>query len=145
MKRTALFIGIALASLAIAAEAQQYEIHPYAGGFFPGKFADVIEVDREGIYGAKGGMFLTRHIEAEAQFGYINNLSFKNTLTRKRAYIWEGAAIYNIGSRRKLYGTFGIGQVTTTVSEDARTLFTPSILMSDHFLSLSYGGGFKVL
>ena len=72
-------------------------------------------------------------------------MSFKDTLTRKRAYIWEGAITYNVGSVRKFYGTFGIGGVTTTVSSDTRSLFDPTILMSDRFLSFSYGGGIKVL
>jgi hypothetical protein len=130
---------------AIPCSAQEYEIAPYAGGFFPGKFAGLIEVGKEGIYGVRGGFFLTHNFEAEGQFGYISNLSFKNTLTRKKAYIWEGGATYNLGARRKFYATFGIGEVTTTVSDDTRSLFDPSILTSDHFLSLSYGGGIKAL
>src|SRR5215813_10370904 len=126
MRRDVLALLICLCSLAAAipCSAQEYEIAPFVGGFFPGKFAGLIEVDKEGMYGIKGGYFLTHHVEAEAQFGYINNLSFKDTLTRKKAYI---------------------GEVTTTVSDDTRSLFDPSILTSDHFLSLSYGGGIKAL
>ena len=141
----ALLICVCSFAAAIPCSAQEYEIAPYIGGFFPGKFAGLIDVDKEGMYGIKGGYFLTHHVEAEAQFGYINNLSFKNTLTRKKAYIWEGALSYNVGARRSFYFTFGLGEVTTTVSEDTRSLFDPSILTSDHFLSLSYGGGVKAL
>ncbi len=131
--------------LANAGFAQRYELHPYGGGFFPGKFAGVVEVDRETIFGLKGGVFLSRHVEAEGHFGYINNLSFKDTLTRKKAYVWEGAVSYHIGAARRFYGSFGIGGVTTTISDDTRALFDPSILTNDRFLALSYGGGFKVL
>ena len=132
-------------SLSPAALAQKYEIDPYGGGFFPGKFAGLIAVSNSPIYGIKGGVFLSRRIEAEGQFGYINNLNFKDTLTRKRAYVWEGAVSYHIGSRPRLYGTFGIGDVTTTISNDTRSLFDPAILTNDHFLALSYGGGVKAL
>src|SRR5215471_11455795 len=121
MRHAVLVLIIAFVFLETSASAQKYELYPYAGGFFPGKFADLIEVNNEGIYGIKGGVFVTRNFEGEGHFGYINNLSFKDTLTRKKAYIWEGALTYNLGSRRKFYGTFGLGGVTTTVSNDTVT------------------------
>lgn len=145
MKPGAFTLLIGLLCIACPARAQKFEVSPYAGGFFPGKFAGVIDVDREGMYGIKGGMFIRRSIEVEGHLGYINNLSFKDTLTRKKAYIWESAVSYNFGARRKFYGTFGLGGVTTTISDDTRSLFDPSILTTDRFLSISYGGGVKEL
>jgi hypothetical protein len=136
---------VLLLGLSPVAIAQQYEIAPYGGLFFPGKFADLIAVSNSHIYGIRGGVFISHRIEAGGQFGYINNLSFKDTLTRKRAYVWEGSVSYHIGSRPRLYGTFGIGGVTTTISDDTRSLFDPSILTNDHFLAFSYGGGVKAL
>src|SRR5215471_4360414 len=110
---------------AVTASAQQYEIAPYAGGFFPGKVAQVLVLNREGIYGVRGGVFLTNAIQAEGNWGYINNLSLKDTLTRTRAYIWDGNFSYHVGQKTKAYGTFGLGSVKTTVSQDDTFLFDP--------------------
>ncbi len=140
------WLAAALLGAAVTAGAQRYEIDPYAGVFFPGKFAGVYQLNREGVYGVHGGVFLTSALEAEGHLGYINNLSLKDTLTRTRAYLWDADASYHFGkTRKKLYGTFGIGSVTTTVSNDARFLFDPDVLTTHRFLSLSYGGGLKAL
>jgi hypothetical protein len=125
--------------------AQKYEIDPYAGGFFPGKFVSVINVKNEGIYGLKGGVFLNRRLQIGGNAGYISDLSFKDTLTRKRAYIWDGDLSVHAGDSLKVYGAFGLGGVVTTVSHDSTFFFDPSLLTRDHFLSISYGGGIKVL
>src|SRR5262245_37392717 len=133
-----------LTGFAATAQAQRYEIAPYAGGYFPGKFAGVLELSNDGIYGVKGGIYLTRAIEAEGHFEYINNLAFDGTLTEKRGYIWEGAASYNFrlfGLRPKFYGSAGIGKFTTTVSADSKDFWGPAIPTRDSFLTLSLAGG----
>src|SRR5215467_811387 len=38
---------VLVACFAVSARAQKFEIDPYVGGFFPGKFAGLIEVDKE--------------------------------------------------------------------------------------------------
>src|SRR5262245_23547577 len=108
--------------------AQRYEIAPYAGGFFPGKFVGLIDVKNEGIYGLKGGVFLTRRLQIGGNAGYISDLSFKETLTRKRAYIWDGDVSVHAGGPLKVYGVFGMGGVVTTVSPDSTFFFDPSLL-----------------
>src|SRR5262245_51557383 len=124
MRRLTGWLAAALLGACISAGAQTYEIDPYAGGFFPGKFAGVFDLKREGVYGVKGGVFLTNAIEAEGHFGFINNLNLKGTLNRTRAYLWDADGSYHFGkSGRKVYGTFGIGSVTTTVSNDDQFLF----------------------
>jgi hypothetical protein len=137
-----------LAGVAVTANAQKYEIHPYAGAFFPGKFAGVLEISNGAIYGMKGGVYLTRSIEAEGQVAYFDNVAFDGTSTRKKAYLWEALASYNFALfriRPKFYGTFGVGGLTTGISADSVEFWGPSIPTRDSFLSLTYGGGVKAL
>jgi hypothetical protein len=138
-------VCLILAGFVQVLNAQQLEIHPYAGGFFPEKVAGVLDVKREGLYGLKGGIFLTDRIEAEGNIGYINDLRLEDTLTRRRAYVWEGLAAFHFTNSPRLYGSFGVGGVTTTVTADSQSFFGPVSSSSDHFLSLSYGGGIKTL
>src|SRR5262245_51284375 len=121
------FVGLGvcliLAGFVRISSAQQFEVHPYAGGFFPQKFAGVLNVKREGLYGVKGGVFLTSRLQAEGNFGYINDLRFEDTLERRRAYIWEGLAAFHFTNSPRLYASFGVGGVSTTVTSDNQFLF----------------------
>src|SRR5712691_5624218 len=68
-------LGVFSATLA----EQRIELYPYAGGFWP------IRVDgwgnnklkAEGIYGLKGGVFITPHAELEGSFGYLNHFEMR--------------------------------------------------------------------
>jgi hypothetical protein len=146
---TILISGCALiVAFAVNAEAQKIEISPYAGGFFPGKFAGVLEMANGGIFGIKGGVYVAGPLEAEGNLSYINNLAFDGTLTRKRGYLWDGSAAYNFHLFRlhpKFYGSFGVGALITSVSADSVEFWGSSIPTKDSFLSLSYGGGMKSL
>src|SRR3954468_13711305 len=117
MRRLVLFFMLVIIG-AGTLNAQRHEIDPYAGGFFPGKFASLIQGKKEGIYGVKGGVFLNRRVEAGGNFGYISDLIFEDTLTRKRAYIWDGDVSVHAGGAYKVYGVFGLGRVVTTVVQD---------------------------
>ena len=134
-----------IAMFAVQSNAQKFEIHPYAGGFFPGKFAGVIPLKNEGVYGLKAGFFFAGRLEAEGHVGYINNLNLEGDLTRRRGYIWEGLASYHFIASPKVYGSFGLGGVTTTVRDDDTFLISPNSRTRDSFLSMSYGGGIKTL
>ena len=150
MRRVALcFTCLTLVTgLSITADAQKYEIHPYAGAFFPGKFAGVLEMENAGIYGVKAGVYIKGALETEGHFGYIRNVAFDGTLTRKKGYLWEGIASYNFTLfhlHPKFYGAFGLGGFTTSVSADSKDFWGASIPTRDSFLTLSYGGGIKAL
>src|SRR5947207_5465190 len=114
MSRSTLLSFLLILSATLA-HAQKYEVDPYAGGFFPGKFLNVIDVKNEGLYGLRAGVFLSRRIEAGVNAGYVNDLRFVDTLTRKKAYIWEGDVSYHWRVSPMIYGSFGIGGMTTTV------------------------------
>ena len=125
---------------AMTATAQKFEIHPYAGGFFSGKAAAVLNVKNQPMYGIKGGMFLNKNFEVEGHFGYIDNLAFEGTLTRKKAYIWEGLATYNL---RRLYGAFG-ERFVTRLAEAIRGTVNGTIfvaLSEGALIGLGYGFG----
>ena len=133
-------IALVAGALAVPAYSQSFEIYPHAGGFRPGLFGGVIEVRKEGIYGVNAGVFLPKKLEAEGHFGYINHLNFAGFLSDQRAYVWEGLASYRIGP---LYSSFGIGGVTTSLTDDGSP--HPDRSLRQTSLAVSYGGGFKSL
>jgi hypothetical protein len=140
--KTTILAFVFICAFITPANAQKFEIHPYAGGFFSGKVAGLLDVKNQPLYGIKGGIFANKNFEIEGNIGYINNLSFVGTLTRKHGYIGEGLATYNLS---KFYGSYGLGAVITSVSTDSTDFFGNAIPTRDTFLSMSYGGGFKVL
>lgn len=131
---------VAISLFATRADAQQFEVDPYVGGFFSGKAAALFDVKNQPMYGLKAGVFANRNFEVEGHVGYISDLAYEGTLTRKRAYIWEGLATYNLS---RFYGSYGLGGVTTTASEDSVDFWGASIANRATFLAMSYGGGIK--
>lgn len=134
------------------APAQKFEIHPYAGFFFPDSFdfgSGSQEFKEEGIYGVKGGFFLTRNIEIEGNFGYINHFELEKTDPESRGILWEASGLYHlpyIKHRFQPYVTAGVGGITAVVDDDDGR-FVPSELRvfedGDTFFTFSYGGGIK--
>ena len=120
--------------------AQRVEIYPQVGGFLPSRLGGVVEIRKEGIYGVNAGVFITRKIEAEAHFGYINHLNFAGFLSDQRAYVWSGLGGYHLGP---LYASAGLGGVTTSLTDDGSPY--PERRQRQTFLAVSYGGGVKAL
>ncbi len=157
--RKILQIGCATAAVVMFTTgdfAQKFEVSPYAGGFFGANYADSgVSLKKEGVYGARGGFFLTKSIEAEGNVGYMNHFEFENAgHTKTRAWLWDANGTYHFFSSRlgKLtpYATAGVGGVTlNTVDADRAVLpigktgqsFT--VKDRDTFLSVNYGGGIK--
>lgn len=69
----ALVLGVFTATLS----AQQVEIYPNAGAFWPSK-TDYGKLKSDGIYGLKAGMFLDQNTQLEGSFGYINHFEMGN-------------------------------------------------------------------
>jgi hypothetical protein len=138
-----LFFLILPCLFALEARAQKFEIDPYAGAFASGRVAHLFKVSPEGIYGVRGGVFTNNYFEFEGNFGYINKLELRGTLTKKKLFIWEGLATYNFPRFHHWYASFGLGGVTATVSQDSIDFWGAAIPSRDTYLSLSYGGGFK--
>jgi hypothetical protein len=134
---------ISILFFAVCAPAQKFEIDPYAGGFFSGKAAKIFDVKNEAIFGVKAGMYTGPNFEIEGHFGFINDLAYSGTPTRMKAVIWEGLATYTLTKPSIVYGSFGLGGVTTTLSPDTVAFWGGSIPTRDTFISMSYGGGVK--
>jgi hypothetical protein len=142
--------------------AQRYEIHPYAGGFYPAKWADTTSLKSDGLYGARGGIYLTQTLELEGNWSYINHFTFEDRDVGTRAMLWDVNSSYSfLGltfSRLEPFATFGIGavKINTRGPQNQRILFldptfrnpdstmSPAVLTNGQsFLALNYGGGVK--
>jgi len=143
---------LAITLTAGSAFAQQIEIHPYAGGFFPGKWADTADIKKEGLYGVRGGVYLIDFVQLEANFGYINHFRFKGTPDLgNRAFLYDFNASYSLNGynikKVEPFVTIGLGGLTAGLHDasnapSAGTSGTP-LKDNDTFLQFTYGGGIK--
>lgn len=160
--RSSNFLRIGLAAIAVvvlssAAFAQKIEIHPYAGGFFPAEWADSASFKKEGLYGLRGGVFLTNNIEVEGNLGYINHFEFEDAgHTKSRAWLWDANGSYHFFSSRlkKItpFVTGGVGGVTANIKDSDQAILpvgntgrSITLKDSDTFFALNYGGGIKAI
>jgi hypothetical protein len=167
--RSIIFSAIAVTIVLLlgsgTAMAQRYEVNPYAGGFFPGDWAHLAKLKAEGLYGARGGVYVNENLEIEGNFGYINQFKFKNVDLANRAFLLDVNGSYNFSVRRlnrvEPFLTFGLGAMTTDVrggpQNTSTTLLVPSNIDpnsslaplvlndGDTFFAMNYGGGLKAL
>jgi hypothetical protein len=148
VKTKALAIAAAVIVVFMVAEgpafAQQREFQVYAGGFFPGTWAGTHNINNEGIYGARGGVYLTSNLEVEGNFGYVNYLKFQNTADRAaQAFVVDVSAAYNFVvpalKRFEPFAALGAGAVMA----ESRTIMPAIVKDGDDFFALTYGGGIK--
>jgi hypothetical protein len=127
-------LAVSIAALSSVVYAQKYEIHPYAGGFFPGPHGTLGDFRSEGIYGAKSGVFVTTNFQAGGHLGYINHLepNSSNVVSQNaamdgsrhsiRAVIWEGEGSYHFPTRTLTragitpYAVLGLGGLTAATN-----------------------------
>lgn len=164
-------VGVFTATLA----AQSVELYPYAGGLWPGRVDNWgnNKLKSEGIYGLKGGVFLTENAEVEGSFGYINhfemryapnpgNLNPAGTVGQPSVmgFLYDVNAAWNFGQRQFLnarvspYLVVGAGGLTADI-RDASAAFVngggtataPGRVLHDHdtFFTVNYGRGVKVM
>jgi hypothetical protein len=146
--RTVIILGslvLALVLNAGSALAQQIEIHPYAGGFFPNS-----DFKKEGIYGIRGGVYIVEPFEADVNFGYINHFRFRDTADPgTRAYIWDVNGSYSFNGynikKAEPFVTVGVGGLTTGLHDADTRVVSPGVIPKDNdtFLQFTYGGGLK--
>lgn len=148
MKNYVLLPALLLLVMGLASSpllAQKYEINPYAGGFFPDQF-NLGKLKSDGLYGVRGGYFLTKNIEVEGNLGYINHFQLQSTEGKTRAWVWEGLGAYNLDlGRLQPYASAGIGGVTARNTSSTAPGVEPAITIEggDTFFAFSYGGGVK--
>jgi len=123
----ALVLGVFAATLA----AQQVEVYPNAGAYWPSK-TDFGKIKSDGIYGLKAGMFLDQNVQLEGSFGYLNhfeNGSLANPLNpafgipTRSVYglLYDVNGAWNFGSRNFVghrispFVSLGVGGLTAYV------------------------------
>jgi hypothetical protein len=164
MRRNSLLTGlIVILGFAVQpAWAQKFEIHPYAGGFFPSDYRDTEHFKRDGIYGVQAGGFFADRWEVEGNLSYINHFVFRdNTTPKSRAFMWEVGPSVNFYSNLfqhvfpyvsvKAGGLTGWTGDPENVGGDSAEFSNlagpgqPPINLSDGdtFFQFSYGGGLK--
>jgi hypothetical protein len=146
--------------------AQQWEVHPYVGGFFPNRWANVAELKNEGIYGLKAGFFFMNRSQLEGNFGYINHFEFERTDPKSRGWLWD--VNYNFSflpermRRVDPYAAVGVGGLTASIGDPEQvfdgdtseratmriqrngTVVREVVLEDgDTFFAFSYGGGVR--
>jgi hypothetical protein len=139
--RFALILFVATVFTATLA-AQSVELYPNAGGFWPTRvdaWGDN-KLKSEGIYGLKGGVFLSENAELEGSFGYINhfrmglaptpgNLNPVEAIGQPSAmgFLYDVNGAWNFGQRQFFgarispYVVAGVGGLTTEVRHGAST------------------------
>ncbi|HYR42642.1 MAG TPA: hypothetical protein VER98_06450 [Terriglobia bacterium] len=123
-------VGVFTATLA----AQSVELYPNAGGFWPSR-VDAWgnnKLKSEGIYGLKGGVFVTPNAELEGSFGFINHFVMGNAVNpgninplggigqpSAMGFLYDLNGAWNFGQRQFLnarlspYVAAGVGGLTT--------------------------------
>jgi hypothetical protein len=126
--------GVFTATLA----AQSVELYPNAGGFWPSR-VDAWgnnKMKSEGIYGLKGGVFLSENAELEGSFGYLNHFEMRYAPTPGNVnpmgtigqpsvmgFLYDVNGAWNFGQRQFLnhrfspYVVAGVGGLTTEIRD----------------------------
>ena len=137
MSFAVLFLAAVVFTATLSAQAA--EVYLNAGGFWPRATHTYGDFQNEGIYGVKGGAFLTPRWELEGSFGYINHFQETNshfTLSPAGAvsapstigFLYDVNGAYNLGSRNLFntrvspYVTLGVGGLTAEV-RNAKSTF----------------------
>src|SRR5579871_184259 len=92
-----LFLAVLSLGICVAPMfAQEYEIHPYAGGLSMGSYNSGLKFNNPGIFGIKGGAYVSDHLMLEGNAGWMNQVNFNGYNYRTGGILYEGAASYNI-------------------------------------------------
>lgn len=152
--------------------AQEYEIHPYAGGLSMSSFNSSLNFKNPAIFGLKGGAFVTDHLMIEGNVGWMNQINFSGYHYSTGGILYEGDASYNFYHARARgvvpFVSFGVGGLSVKTSSGINmndhnaavyvfplsplqatagpipnTIGTLSVSDNDTFFTFSYGGGIK--
>jgi hypothetical protein len=146
-----ILIIVVLCVFAATLHAQQVEVYPNAGGFWPRpvNFGDMnTDVKNEGIYGLKGGVFLNPNVQVEGSFGYMNHFEPRNIpssldssfgIAPQTIYglLFDVNGAWNFGQRQLFgtrvspYVTAGVGGLTAEVRHTTAALIAGSFYTTD--------------
>jgi len=148
-----LIVCLALFSVAIlpsVLHAQQAEIYPYAGGFWPARNDHMGKYQTDGIYGVKASGFVTSQFQLGGNLGYINHFAPSPTnpvvantaalglsMNPTRAFMWEMTGDFNLTGRDFIgrsvtpYLSLGAGGLTTKVHNGNSVTYAPVVAVDD--------------
>jgi hypothetical protein len=172
VKRVILLAALTVAVCVAPAFAQKYEVNPYAGGMWMSNYNSTLTFKNPGIFGLRGGVYVTDNILIEGNGGWQNQFNFSGYNYSTSAVLWEAAGSYNF-RQHNFHGVapfllLGVGGTTikqqdgVNVNGNSRTVFTyrlatpqatagpiPNTLgilvlrNNQTFFNISYGGGIK--
>jgi len=121
VKRLMLFVVLVVGVCGAPAFAQKWEVYPYAGGAFTTDYK-IFDFKNPGVFGLKGGLFVSDNVSIEANGGYVNQFNFRGFSYRTHALTYDISGLYNFANVNirgvRPFVTFGIGG--TTLSIDSR-------------------------
>jgi len=154
-QRVLLMTAVIITVAAPALLAQQYEVNPYGGFYWP-NHTSAGRIRNNDIWGVRGGYFFDPNFELEGNFGYINHFNVTGLDVKNRGFLWELAGDYNFSSKEwPFHSQFtpfivvGAGAIRSALRDvDSFSYVSPTgrfIEMTDHntFFQVSYGGGIK--
>jgi hypothetical protein len=107
------------------ARAQEIELSPYFGGFFPTETLGGEDFKDEGLFGVRVGGFVTERVTLEANLGYANEFTYSGSNGQSRAWIWDGNALFHFVPADINLSPFlsvGVGGLTASL-KDADSIF----------------------
>jgi len=167
MKRFSVLLGILVLTAVVSpgqAEAQ-WQLSPYAGGFWPTETLGGEDFKDDGLYGARLGVFVTDHVLIDGHVGYSHEFEYTDSDPGSHAWLWDTNATlhffpWNINLSPFL--TAGVGGLTATLDEGGSIFFLysddggflevgdpePGLRVvqledGDSFFGFNYGGGLK--
>jgi hypothetical protein len=101
-------------------------------------------MDKQGIYGVRGGFFITDNFQLEGNFAYLDSLKFSSIPDpAAKAFLVDFNGAYNFPrvnfKRAEPFVTGGAGAVMA----ESRTILPVFIQDADTFFAFNYGGGIK--
>jgi len=176
-KRVILLAALAVGICVAPVFAREYEIHPYAGGLFMNNYSSplgssTLHFNNPGIFGLKGGAFVTDQLMIEGNGGWLNQFNFGGYNYNTTAVLYEVDGTYHFSDVRIRgvlpFVSFGVGGLTIknhntinhhesdesvyvmqlnhpqpTAGPIPNTITTIVLQNNQTFFNFSYGGGIK--
>jgi hypothetical protein len=144
---------------------QQFELSPYAGGFWPTETLGDEDFKDEELWGVRMGGFVTDHLMIDGNVGYADEFSYTGTVGGTNAWLWDVNTTLHFfpwDINLSPFLVVGAGGLTATL-DDADTMFflfeddggfleigdpEPGVRAvrmddGDTFFGFNYGGGLK--
>lgn len=152
----------ALAVVPVHAQ-HQWQITPYAGGFWPTETLGDEDFKNDGLYGVRVGGFLVDRVMLDANVGYSDEFTYTGTDPETHAWLWDVNARFHFfpwDINLSPFVSAGLGGLTSTIEDNGSVAFLfeddggflelgdpesglRSVVLEDGdtFFGINYGGG----